>query len=115
MKHGSQKQFFDLVWSRLHNTSGSPSSVASTSPHTNPSVSGVSPDAYSFGSYGDSTTASTSTLAVSPADTTTASFAVADSRKVDSSISDVALIMLEMKSPVVWAGESDQVQQVASI
>ena len=110
MKHGSQKQFFDLIWSRLHNTSGSPSSVASTSPHTN-----VSPDACSFGSYGDSTTVSSSTLAVSPADTTAASYAVADSRKVDSSISDVALIMLEMKSPVVWAAESDQVQQVASI
>ena len=115
MKHGSQKQFFDLVWSRLHNTSGSPSSVVSTSPHTNPSVSGVSPDACSFGSYGDSTTVSSSTLAVSPADTTAASFAVANPRKVDSSISDVALIMLEMKSPVVWAAESDQVQQVASI
>ena len=115
MKHGSQKQFFDLVWSRLHNTSGSPSSVVSTSPHTNPSVSGVSPDACSFGSYGDSTTVSSSTLAVSPADTTAASFAGANPRKVDSSISDVALIMLEMKSPVVWAAESDQVQQVASI
>ena len=115
MKHGSQKQFFDLVWSRLHNTSGSPSSVVSTSPHTNPSVSGGSPDACSFGSYGDSTTASSSTLAVSPADTTAASFVVANPRKVDSPISDVALIMLEMKSPVVWAAESDQVQQVASI
>lgn len=124
MRHGSQKQFFDNIWSRLHNTttSTSPSSAtAASSPHPSLGSTGGSPDSCSFGSL-----TSSSTLAVSPTDTAPASAAApasasasagasvapAISREVDSSISDVALIMLEMKSPVVW---TDEVHHVESI
>ena len=117
MRHGSQKQFFDVVWSRLHNTTTSPSSVAASSPHASLGGTGGSPDSCSFGSFGDSTITSSSTLAVSPPDTaptvSVTANAEAHSREVDSSISDVALIMLEMKSPVVWT--ADEAQHVEPI
>ena len=115
MRHGSQKQFFDVIWSRLHNTTSSPSSVATSSPHASPGCDDSSPNSCSFGSFGDSTITSSSTLAVSPDTEPKVSSAAtaAHSREVDSSISDVALIMLEMKSPVVWA--TDEAQHVESI
>lgn len=122
MRHGSQKQFFDVIWSRLHNTTSSPSSVAASSPHASLGSTGGSPDSCSFGSFGDSTCTinSSSTLAASPPDTApkvstaaTAATAALHPREVDSSISDVALIMLEMKSPVVWT--ADEAQHVESI
>ena len=117
MRHGSQKQFFDAVWSRLHNTTSSPSSGAASSPHASLGGNGGSPDSCSFGSVGDSTITSFSTLAASPPDTAptapATATAAAHSHEVDSSISDVALIMLEMKAPVVWT--ADEAQHVESI
>lgn len=116
MRHGSQKQFFDVIWSRLHNTTSSPSSVAASSPQASLGGTGGSPDSCSFGSSGDSTITSSSTLAASPPDTAptvSAAAVAAHSRQVDSSISDVALIMLAMKSPVVWS--SDEAQHVESV
>ena len=117
MRHGSQKQFFDAVWSRLHNTTSSPSSGAASSPHASLGGNGGSPDSCSFGSVGDSTITSSSTLAASPPDTAptapATATAAAHSHEVDSSISDVALIMLEMKAPVVWT--ADEAQHVESI
>ena len=109
-----------VVWSRLHNTTSSPSSVAASSPHASLGGSGGSPDSCSFGSFGDtcSTITSSSTLAASPPDTAptvsaTANAAAHSSEAVDSSISDVAQIMLEMKSPVVWT--ADEAQHVEPI
>ena len=105
-KFGSQKSFFDIIWSRLHHTSGSPSSSSSSRGCRRGETKDDSPDSFNSwvteageGSTIDGEVRSAKRAYLSPNGVTTPGV----NGHPDPSINDIALIMTSLsKTPVVW-------------
>lgn len=106
-KFGSQKIFFDIVWSRLHKTSGSPSSSQGGSMEELNNSSPESSSSWITETEAGSSAAKRLAYASPTSNTASATGNACrrnmDSPKHDPSINDIALIMTSLsKAPVVW-------------